>query len=149
MQSYIILTPRSTFLLEKSPLPSYSINHLSSMEAEGSLPYSQQPTTGAYLGPNASNAHPLIYACISLLHVFLTSCKLFTLMLTTSPAHLILLDLILTIFGSVQITKVKVCSFLKPPFTSSFTVPNTSNHGVPYTPTPCCSLRVTDQVAHL
>ena len=38
LQCSIILTPPSTFLLEKQPFLSYSRNHLLFMETEGSLP---------------------------------------------------------------------------------------------------------------
>jgi hypothetical protein len=70
-------------------------------------------------------------------------------MLATFPAHLTLPDLILIIFGAVQITKPPRVQFSQ---ASTYFFLHKSEHFsslCSVTPSPCCSLRVRNQIVHL
>jgi hypothetical protein len=116
------------------------------MEAEGSLPCSQEPATGPCPEPDESSPHPPLF--ISLRSILMLSphirlglpsgifpsgfpTKILHAILiypirATSPTHLTFLDLItLIIFGEAyKLCSSSLCSLIQPPATSSLLGPN-------------------------
>jgi hypothetical protein len=135
------------------------------MEHEGSLPCSQQPSTGPYqINPVQLTTSYLRFILIlsSDLFLGLPSCLFPSGFLTnilhallrvaTCPAHLILVDYIILIILGEEVYMLwcsSLCSFLQPPATTTLLGPNIlPNTLFSNTLSLCSSLNLRDQVSH-